>query len=58
MTNKYIKATYKLYDVTDGKKELLEETQPSRSMSERVLVLLIMIWMALWWRPSARTASV
>lgn len=28
MTNKYIKATYKLYDVTDGKKELLEETQP------------------------------
>ena len=27
MTNKYIKATYKLYDVTDGNTELLEETR-------------------------------
>ena len=27
MTNTYIKATYKLYDVTDGNTELLEETR-------------------------------
>lgn len=29
MINKYIKATYKLYDVTDGNAELIEETRPN-----------------------------
>ena len=29
-TNKFIRAEYKLYDVTDSKAELLEETKPNR----------------------------
>ena len=29
MINKHIKATYKLYDVTDGNAELIEETRPN-----------------------------
>lgn len=29
MANKYIRASYKLYDVTNGKHELIEETQPN-----------------------------
>lgn len=31
-TNKYIAAQYKLYDVTDGKSELVEETTDNLSL--------------------------
>ena len=48
--NKYIAASYALYDVTDGKKELVEETirRSAHSSLSVVLVLRFLLLNRLW----------